>query len=429
MSSPLGIGAHAPVATAVRAKRARGRRAVGQRGGWTPMQRMTLMVCSAITFVLSVCTEAPATTLKLVFADGQPMTYGSACSGEGCLQRDAGVEITDAAGEVALVDAPDRTVEYRRDGVAWWEAPLGAAAGRVWATGDRTTVVLPRMLLAGAPAVDAAESDVVARINAERAARALPLAALNTRLSMAADFQATWLTINAVGLVLPVLSHIGPFGSTLPFRLAEVSFPEPGGGAEVAAAGLTAADALSNWLASGPHADHLLAPGPLLIGVAKIGSLIVVTLHPPCAGCEQEPPVGSSAGVLGPGGPAAPGGSATPGMLGSPGTSALSGSGDRADSSCGDERLRVRRLRTRGGRLRLRVTVRCPRPGARYTLSVIQRPSRTLLTRRKMNATRAITLALRPARSTRTLRIKLKRSGRVVAAQTVNRRRAVPRRR
>jgi hypothetical protein len=268
----------------------------------------------------------------------------------------------------------------------------------------------------------------VARINAERAARALPLAALNTRLSMAADFQATWLTINAVGLTLPVLSHIGPFGSTLPFRLAEVSFPEPGGGAEIAAAGLTAADALSYWMASGPHADQILAPGPLLIGVAQAGSVIVVTLHPPCAGCEREPPAGSSAGVLGPGGQVAPGGPASPGTLATPGTSAVSGSGDRAGGSCGRERLRVRRLRTRNGRLRLRVTVRCARAGARYTLSVVQRPSRTLLTRRKLPASRATTLALRPARTTRTLRIKLKRNGRVVAAQSVNRRRAVPRR-
>ena len=290
------------------------------------------------------------------------------------------------------------------------------------------------MLLAGAPAVDAVESDVVARINAERAARALPLAVQNTRLSMAADLQATWLTISAVGLGFPVLSHIGPFGSTLPFRLGEVSFPEPEGGAEIAAAGLTAADAVSYWMASGPHAEQMLAPGAMLIGVAKAGIVTVVTLHPACAGCEQEPLAGTSPGAIGsgdqsaPGGPASPGTLASPGMPASPGSSALSGSGDRGGSSCEGERLRIRRLRARGGRLRLRVSVRCRRSRARYTLSVIQRPSRSLLARRKINATGTVTLALRPSRNTRTLRINLKRNGRVVAARSVNRRRAAPRR-
>ena len=73
------------------------------------------------------------------------------------------------------------------------------------------------------------------------------------------------------------------------------------------------------------------------------------------------------------------------------------------------------------------MSVRCRRSRAGYTLSVIQRPSRSLLARRKISATGTVTLALRPSRTTRTLRINLKRNGRVVAArigQSPSRRRA-----
>ena len=186
------------------------------------------------------------------------------------------------------------------------------------------------MLLAGAPAVDAVESDVVARINAERAARALPRAVQNTRLSMAADMQATWLTISAVGLGFPVLSHLGPFGSTLPFRLGEVSFPVPEGGAEIAATGLTAADAFSYWMASAPHVDQMLAPGAMLIGVAKVGSVIVVTMHPPCPGCHRSRPPAAARVRSGPVDQAAP---STPRARRVGPVSSVSGSGDRAGSS------------------------------------------------------------------------------------------------
>lgn len=391
------------------------------------MQRVMLVVPLATAVVLWVCTDAPATTLKLVFSDGQPMTYGSACSGEGCLVRGAGVQSTDAAGEVVLADAPDRVVEYRRDGIALMDVPLGVASGRLLAVGERATVVLARMLLAGEPAVDAVESDLVARINAERGARALAPAVLNTRLSAAADLQATWLNGSSPGLPLPLLSHIGPFGSTLSFRLGEVSFPEPAGGAEVAAAGLSSPEAISAWMASEPHRDQLLAPGALLIGVAKVGSVMIVTTHPPCAGCEPLP-AGSGPGALGPDGRAlggTPASGGTPAGLGtpaSPAASAVAGSGGRAGSSCGDEGLGVRRLRARNGRLRLRVAVRCLRSGARYTLSVSQRPSRSILATRKIDGRGPITLALRPSRRTRTLRISLKRGRRVVAGRSVNRR-------
>ena len=47
------------------------------------------------------------------------------------------------------------------------------------------------------------------------------------------------LFVSAVGLLLPTLSHDGPFASTLAFRLGEVSFPEPANSAEIVAAGAT----------------------------------------------------------------------------------------------------------------------------------------------------------------------------------------------
>jgi hypothetical protein len=97
-----------------------------------------------------------------------------------------------------------------------------------------------------------------------------------------------------------------------------------------------------------------------------------------------------------------------------------SGSGG-ASSSCRAERLTVRRLRALHGRLRLRVGVQCLRSGATYRLSVLQRPSRSILRTRRVRAAGAMTLSLRPSRTTRSLRIKLKRNGRAVAERSVSR--------
>ena len=386
----------------------------------------------AAGLVLVASEDAAAVTLKLAFADGRPMTYGSACSGHGCLQRGAGIEQTDAGGRVVLADAPDQIVEYRRDGVDLSLLSVGSASGRVQAVGERT-VVLPRLLPATAPAVDAVEADVLSRINAERSARGLALAQLDWRLAAAADHQATWLSGSALGLELPVLSHFGPFGSTTAFRLGAVSFPEPASGSEIAAAGLTPADALTVWMASAPHRDQVLAPGGLLIGVAAVGNVIIVDTHPPCDGCPAPAPAPTRApspassaapGVAGGGTRAPSGTSGASGRrdgtaAGTRGTSPVSGSsGDRA-SSCGAERLRVRRLRNRHRRVRLRVSVRCLARGADYKLSVMQRPSRSILTKRTITRAATITLSLRPARTTRVLRVKLRRNGRVVSVRSV----------
>lgn len=385
------------------------------------MQRLALASWLAVGLGLSAARGAPALTLKLTFSDGQPMTYGSACAGDGCLAGDSGVKRTDAAGEIPLAAEPGAAVEYRRDGIDLIQAPDGVAAGRTTMTAQPTTVVLARMLLGSAPAVDAVESDIAAQINGARAARGLAPAAINARLSAAADLHATWLDGANVGLPLPILWHQGPYGTTLGFRLGEVSFPDPTGGGEIAAAGMTPAQALVGWLASAVHRDLVLAPGPQLIGVASVGRVIVVDTHAPCAGCQPAAPVNGGAGI-----PGAAAGSSPP-----DGTPAAAGGGagarpspsSSASSACRREQVAVRRMRARQGRLRLRVTVRCRQPGAGHRLTVLQRPSRSVLTTRRVPVAGTVTLTLRPARRTHTVRLKLMRDGRAVAVRSVARRR------
>jgi hypothetical protein len=386
-------------------------------------QRVAIVFCLAAGFVLSSSAAAPAMTLRLAFPDGQPMTYGSACSGQDCLLRGPSLAMTDAEGEVRLAPTSDRIVEYRREGIDLTLAPFSSASGQAKVDGERATVVFPRVLQSSAPAVDSAEWDVAARINEERGALGLAPAQLNVRLSAAADLQATWLSSSAVGLALPLLSHIGPFGSSIDFRLAEVSFPEPRSGAEIASAGMTPAEAVTHWLLSKPHRDVLLAPGELLIGVGQVGSVIIVDTHEPCFGCAPaaDGSAGAPAGNSGSGGSTAllaPGTSGASGASGAP-SRAPGSTGGRAPS-CGAEKLRVTRLRDRRRRLRLRVSVGCLRSGSGYTLAVLQRPSRRNLTNRRIAGAGALTLALRPARNASALRVKLKRNGRAVAARTVS---------
>jgi len=99
--------------------------------------------------------------------------------------------------------------------------------------------------------------------------------------------------------------------------------------------------------------------------------------------------------------------------------SAVPGRARAGASSCGAEQLHARRLRNRNRRLRVRVRVGCLGRGASYKLSVMQRPSRSILARRTISRAGTITLALRPSRTTRALGIQLRRNGRVVAARSV----------
>jgi hypothetical protein len=401
-----------------------------QRGAARPrIRRLALVLALAAGLALGACGEAAAFTLKLVFPDGRPMTYGSACTGDGCLQRGDRLQPTDAEGEVVLADGPGRAVEYRRDGIALARVPPGSASGRLVALGDRTTVVVPRLLSTSAPAVDPVESDLVARLNEARAAYGLPLAQLNALLSAAADMQAAWLTRSDAAFERPDLFHTGPFDTTMGFRHGEVSLPDAAVGGEIAEAGATSAgEAVADWLASPPHREQVLAPGRLLIGVGQVGGFIVVDTHPPCAGCEQGGPGVRAAGAAAPPGvtPAALPPLTRPAAAVSPAPTrarpvTAGGVADPA-RSCGRERLRVRRIADHDGRVRLRLRLSCLRRG-RYALIARQGRSGRVLRTREISRAETMTLHLRPSRATRSLRVELRRDERTVVARAISLRR------
>ena len=372
------------------------------------------MLALAAGMVASAAADAGAVTLRLAFPDGQPMTHGSACAGLGCLASGRGA-VVDERGEVELPNSP-RTIEWRREGISLPSVQVGVASGTALAVGDRVAVTVPRLLVGSAPTVDATESDLVARLNEARAGQGLPLAQINPRLSSAADMQATWLRTSGATILQPDRFHVGPFGTDLAFRHGEVSLPDPASGGEVAEAGATADQTVTDWLSSAEHRRQVLAPGPVLMGVAQAGPFTIVQTHRPCAGCVQAgtgtrlgapppPPIAAAAGSA----PAAPAPAPT------------IGSSDATTSlpSCGRERLTARRLQKRHGLVRMRVSAQCLRRGARYVLMVRQNTAGRVL--KTLRITRAGTslLSLRAGRSTRTLRMRLKRDGHVVLVRTM----------
>lgn len=383
------------------------------------MRWMALTLAFAASFGACVAAEANALTLRLVFPDGQPMTYGSACAGVGCLQRDDHVRTTNGRGEIDLPGGA-RAIEYRRDGVHLGLAPPGHASGSIVAVGDRATIVLPRMLVGSDPTVDATESDLVARLNEARAAQGLELAQINPNLSTAADLQATWLMQTGVSFSEPSRFHVGPFESDLAFRHGEVSLPDPDGGGEIAEAGGTIDETIADWLSSAQHREQILAPGKPLIGAAKVGTFTIVQTHKRCAGCVQAGTgTRASAPAPAPFQPApAPAPPAPPVVAAAPtiGSSQV----DAPPPSCGREQLATRRLQNHGRQVRLRIGTGCLRPGARYTLLVRQGTSGRVLRTVRISRAGTLTLQLRPSRTTSRLRIKLKRDGRAVVIRTMS---------
>ncbi|MEY2514437.1 MAG: hypothetical protein QOJ89_1795 [bacterium] len=368
--------------------------------------------------------DAGAFTLKLAFPNGQPMTYGSACAGSGCLEHGVGLSGTDDAGEVDLPGQP-KDVEYRRDGIDLSQAPPGTASGGMPVVADSATVTMAHLLLPGAPEVDAVESDLVARINEARVAEGLTPAQINHRLAASADLQAAWLARSAMPFDRLDLLHVGQYDTTLGFRRAEVSFPGPTQDGEVAATGASNAEAVGDWLASPLHRATLLAPGAALIGAARAGGFLVVQTHPPCANCEQAG-TGVRSDDVSPPPPLSPLSPAT--AAGASGTTSGSGaSGGAGDAGsappCARELLAVRRLADRRQRVRVRVDTECLRPGARYSLLVRQNATGKMLVTRRITHAGRVTLRLRPSRRARSLRVKLKRDGRAVGARTLSLRR------
>jgi hypothetical protein len=346
--------------------------------------------------------HASAYTLRLTFPDGAPMTYGSACSGLGCLQREDDIRRTNDAGEIALGPARG-VVEYRRDGIALAQAALGVASGTVVAGPADATVILPRVLIGSAPDIDAAELGIVTRVNESRAGSGLPDAQLSPRLSAAADQQATWLAQSQTLVSQPERFHLGPFDSTVAFRLAEASMPAPDNAGEVVEAGGSPDQVVSDWMASDVHRAILLEPGRRLLGIGRVGSFTVVETHAPCAGCDQ--PASATAPVAPPAPPPRP--------------QPTAGSSAVVRPLCAGEVLRIVRLRNLAGRVRLRVTTGCLRAGSSYELTVRRGSAGRLLAARRIAGAGTISVAMRPPRRTPTLRIKLKRGGTAVIARTL----------
>jgi uncharacterized protein YkwD len=388
--------------------------AAGGRPGPCPsIQRVVLGLSLACAFALQAAGDAAAFTLKLAFPDGQPMTYGSGCAGVDCLDSGSGVARTDAAGEIVLAGRP-RTIEYRRDGITLSaQVPPGAASGTLTTLGDRATVVLPRMMTGSSPDLDASESDLVARINEARSAQGLAPAQLNGRLSASADLQAAWLARSGLTMDHADLMHVGPWQTTVAFRLGEVSFPNAIAGAEVAEIGGTPAQAVSDWMASPPHRELLLARGPMLIGTAQIASFIVVDLHPACAGCEQAGTGHRSTGAALP--PAAL--ALAPPTIAAAATTG--GSAPASARSCGRERLRIRRRANVRRRVRLSVQTQCLRRGSAYELRIRQDATGRVLVTRRIASAGAVRLRLHPTSKARTLRIELIRDGRAIVANSM----------
>lgn len=386
-----------------------------RRGHWSRKRRVAAALALAVGCGAGATVEAQARTLKLVFPDGKPMTYGSACAGLGCLDRNDRVAPTDDRGEVRLPDAP-RTIEYRRDGINLAGPPVGAVSGTTLAVTDAVTVVLPRLLIGSAPAVDASESEVIARINDARAAQGLPVARLSPQLSTASDMQATWLSQSGVMPTQSQRFHVGPFGSEVAFRHAEVSLPDAWSGAEVAGAAGTAGETVEDWLGSALHRSLVLAPGPMIIGAARVGVFTIVETHEPCTGCEQPvtpPPPPPPPPPVAP--PAAPATRPPP----PPPAAATSGSSTQAQSraACLSEQLATQRLRKRAGRVRLRIVTHCLRKGARYVLMVRQGTRGRLLRTVRIKSAGSTMLRLRPTRGATRLGIRLKRDGHVIVGR------------
>jgi uncharacterized protein YkwD len=393
------------------------RRAAAMSRAW--MRRVAVTVALSAGFCACAAAEAGAFTLQLVFPDGQPMTYGSACAGVGCMARGDGIESTDDHGEIRL-DGRARTIEYRRDGIQVQSAPPASASGIILAVGDRATVVLPHLLASHDPAIDAFESDLVARLNEARAAQGLALAQINPQLSTAADMQATWLTRSGVTFSEPSLFHLGPFETDLAFRHGEASLPGPAAGGEIAEAGGTIEETVYDWLSSPEHRAQVLTSGQLLIGAARVGSFTIVQTHRRCDGCDQDgtgtrvsaPPPPVAAPVTPPPAPAPAPAPAVPTVGSSLPAPAM--------PSCGRERLTTKRLQSRRGRVRLRISAQCLRPGARYAVLIRQGTSGRMLRTLRIARAGSRTVTLRPARSARRLRITFKRDGRVIVARTMS---------
>ena len=238
------------------------------------------------------------------------------------------------------------------------------------------------MLIGSAPAVDAVESDLVARLNEARAAQGLPLAQLNPKLSAAADYQATWLAQSGVDdpAARPLPRRAVRFRPRVPPRRGVA----PGRGRRAARSPRPAARSTrrcptgcrprSIARSCSRRAGCSSAPAAPARSSSSRRTARATGASRPApgrAGTPPLPPIVAPAAVAPTPVVAAPAAAPAP----------------PPRPACGRERFAARRLANRGGRVRLRVAMRCLRPGARYVLLIRQGTTGRLL--RTMRVKRA----------------------------------------
>jgi hypothetical protein len=118
---------------------------------------------------------------------------------------------------------------------------------------------------AHAEALDQAESDLVAEVNAFRAGRGLGTLAVSETLSAAAKWMSTSMATNNY------ISHTSVDGRSATQRMADAGYPTKGTwtGENIAAGYSTAAQVVRAWIASPPHLGNLSNPNFRAIGVGR----------------------------------------------------------------------------------------------------------------------------------------------------------------
>lgn len=245
----------------------------------------------------------------------------------------AGTRFTDGHGRVVLdVEAGEQIAATR--GEITPEGPGGVSSTVPNPLPSvPVQLTLPALPDATAPAHDATEAWLLARVNDERAALGRAALSQSGSLNRAADAYARHL------LATGQFSHDALFGPGV--RALDQGWPVPGGGGvgEVLALAPSRETALGTWKGSSGHWTLLMGPGADVTGVARAGNRWVMT--PSTCGPTDAPErceIGQS-GVRSP--PAPPSG--TP-------------SGEVTPPGAGEKRARLRvRLRRRGHRLFVRV--------------------------------------------------------------------------
>jgi uncharacterized protein YkwD len=139
----------------------------------------------------------------------------------------------------------------------------GPAAASLLAVVGLLSVLTPQ--LAEAASLDSAEQDLVARINAFRAARSLPTLTVSDTLTAAAK----WMSVDMGAR--NYFAHTSLDGRSPTQRMADAGYPAAGTwtGEDLAAGYTTPADVLNGWINSPAHYAVLINPKYRAIGVGR----------------------------------------------------------------------------------------------------------------------------------------------------------------